>query len=250
MEITFLGTGTIYPDPERRPSGLLLKHKGINLVFDSGPGTWFRLTEAKVDFRDIDAVFYTHMHLDHILDYPAYLFLTKNPDFRRSKPLQVFAPEGFEKFDRTLKELFGAWMEPDNAPVINILPREKKIFEFIGLTVTSAPVKHSDTSLAYRVEADGKVFVLGGDLDYCPEIVDLSKGCDLLVTECAFPENSPHPGHLYPSLAGKIAKESFAARLALTHFYPECKNQDMLTPAKEVFNGEIIIAKDLLSLKI
>jgi len=251
MEITFLGTGTIYPDPERRAPGLALRSGRDLVVFDSGPGTWFRLTEAGFDFRKVDAIVYSHLHLDHVLDYPAYLFLTHNPDFRRSGPLSVYAPREFGRFERAPRRLFKSWMKPHAVTVtLNLLPRKKTVFTIKGLTVTSAPVSHSETSLAFRVEKGGKSFVYGGDLEYCPRIVKLAEGADLLVTESAFPESDPRPGHLTPSLAGRIAREADVKKLALTHFYPACKKKNMTAPAKKEFSGEVIAAHDLMRITV
>jgi ribonuclease BN (tRNA processing enzyme) len=251
MEIIFLGTGTIYPDPERRAPSLVLKHGREVLVFDSGPGTWYRLSEAGLDFRKVSALLYSHLHPDHVLDFPAYLFLTHIPDYPRSGDLHVFAPRGFEKFHKAIKDVFGKWMEPPGIKVkIRLLPRRRKTFTFKSFTVTSAPVKHHQTSTAFRVEAGRKSFVYGGDLEYCPEIVRLAKGADLLVTESAHPENNPREGHLTPSQAGGIAAEAGVKKLALTHFYPDCKKRDMAGPAKKVFGGEVIVARDLMRLKV
>jgi len=251
MEAIFLGTGTIYPDPERRSPGLALVHGRELVVFDTGPGTWFRLTEAGLDFRKVSALCYTHVHLDHVLDFPAYLFLTHNPDFGRDEDLLVFAPKGFDDFYNAFRKLFGSWMKPAGVNVeLTTLPRKTQTFKVGELAITSAPVRHHETSTAFRVEAGGKAVVIGGDLEYCPEIVELADGADLLITESAHPEGDPHPGHLTPAQAGRIAAEAGVGRLALTHFYPDCKGVDMAGPAREVFSGEVIVASDLLRVKV
>ncbi len=251
MEIVFLGTGTIYPDPGRRAPGLCLLTRGLKLVFDTGPGSWFRLTEAGVDFRKIDAIFYSHLHIDHVMDFPAYLFLTHNPEYGREKTLDVFAPHAFEHFYETLKGVFGGWLEPSGAEVrLHPLTRRLQSFDYKELTIASAHVRHSESSLAYRVDYGGKSFVYGGDLEYCDEIVELAEGCDLLVIESAFPEKEPKDGHLIPSQAGKIARRAGAGRLVLTHFYPQCKGEDMVGPARREFKGEVIQARDLMRLKV
>jgi len=251
MQVIFLGTGTIYPDPERRSPGLVLKDGKKIMVFDSGPGTWFRLSEAGLDFRKVSTLFYSHVHLDHILDYPAYLFLTHNPEFKRKAPLEVFAPRIFQKFDNTLKKMFGTWMSPFDQPVnIHPLPRKKAVSKLGDLKVTSGPVKHTDVSLAFRIDKGKKSFVYSGDVEYCREIVKLAEGADLLVTECAHPEGKKMPGHLVPSEAGRIARAAGVKKLALTHFYPDCKGKDMITPAQKEFDGEVIIATDLMKLQV
>jgi len=257
VRAVFLGTGTIYPDPERRSPGVALVCGNVVLVFDSGPGTWFRLSEAGLDFREVSALFYSHVHLDHILDYPAYLFLTHNPDFGRAGELMVYAPPEFEAFDRAFKELFGNWLKPHGVSVnLELVPKVEHRFEHRGIKITSTPVTHHESSLAYRVDYGGRSFVYGGDtacpggeLEACKAIIKLARAADLLVLESAFPESDPHEGHLHPSLAGRIAQEAGVKRLALTHFYPACKGEDMEAPAREVFEGEVIAAADLMRIE-
>ena len=81
-------------------------------------------------------------------------------------------------------------------------------------------------------------------LEYCKEIVRLAKGADMLAIESAHPEGDPREGHLTPSQAARIAAEAGVKKLALTHFYPDCKGRDMAGPAKRVFKGKLVLARD------
>jgi ribonuclease BN (tRNA processing enzyme) len=70
----------------------------------------------------------------------------------------------------------------------------------------------------------------------------------MLVSECAAPESAKIPGHLTPSEAGRIAAMAGVKKLVLTHFYPECDRNDMITPCGKEFDGPIILAEDMMHL--
>ena len=121
-------------------------------------------------------------------------------------------------------------------------------FTWEGLTIKSAPVNHIDSSLAYRVEAEGRALVYSGDTDVSETLVELARGADLLVLECANPFKVP--GHLTPEQAGRMAARAGVPRLVLTHFYPPCDEVDVTALAAREFNGEIIRAEDGLGLRL
>jgi ribonuclease BN (tRNA processing enzyme) len=57
-------------------------------------------------------------------------------------------------------------------------------------------------------------------------------------------------GHLTPSEAGKIAAAAGVKKLVLTHFYPPCDEEDMISPCRKFFDGEIVLAEDLMRVEI
>ena len=163
------------------------------------------------------------------------------------------APKGFNQFLTLLKRPYGNWLDlPDGLMKIEELHtgREDKK-EFDNFTILSAPVDHTPHSLGFRIEdSSGKVIVYSGDTGYCKEIVDLSRGADLLILESSFPGGEEIKGHLTPSHAGDIATRSGVKRLLLTHFYPECLKTDIETQCRKTYQGELILATDLMSLSV
>lgn len=106
---------------------------------------------------------------------------------------------------------------------------------------------HMIPTIGYRLEfSSGKVLVYSGDTDYCENIVELAKGADVLILECSFPDDLRVEGHLVPSLCAKIAKESGCKVLALSHFYPQWEGRDILRECRSFYNGNIILAEDLM----
>jgi ribonuclease BN (tRNA processing enzyme) len=117
--------------------------------------------------------------------------------------------------------------------------------------LVSQPVSHTGASLAYRVTGpNGKSFVYSGDTGYCQAIIDLAKGADVLVLECALPEGEEVEGHLTPSLAGKIAQSAGVKKLVLVHFYPEALQTDLAGSCRKTFEGEMILGRDLLHIHL
>jgi len=97
---------------------------------------------------------------------------------------------------------------------------EERSYE--NFRISTQPVKHTPHSLAYRVDTpQGRSFVYSGDTGFCDEVIHLARDTDLLILECSSPVGQELEGHLTPSLAGRIARQSGAKKLVLLHFYPE-----------------------------
>jgi ribonuclease BN (tRNA processing enzyme) len=114
--------------------------------------------------------------------------------------------------------------------------------------IKSAPTNHTEGSLAYRVEAEGRSLVYSGDTDESDSLVDLARGADLLVLEAANPFKVP--GHLTPAEAGRLAAKAGVGRVLLTHFYPPCDAVDVVALAAQEFSGEVLRAEDGLRLTV
>jgi len=115
----------------------------------------------------------------------------------------------------------------------------------------SAPLRHTAQSIGFRIEDNsGNIVVYSGDTGYCEGLVDLARGAGLLILESSFPDGQGVEGHLTPSQAGEIATSSGAKRLVLTHFYPECLRSDIEGQCRKTYQGELILATDLLHVSV
>ena len=74
MKLTILGSGTTVPSTKRSAPAYLLEAAGKKILLDSGEGTKRRLAEAGVNPVDLDYIFYTHTHVDHVSELPAILW--------------------------------------------------------------------------------------------------------------------------------------------------------------------------------
>ena len=253
-QITILGSGTCVPSLERSPCSFLMKTGGQNLLFDCGPGIMRRLLEIDVTIFDISYLFLSHFHPDHSGELASFLFALKYPaPSAQKQPLTIVAGQGFRSFFERLKSVYGNWivLPPGMFTVVELDTQQADHHAFSSFTVSSMPVAHRPESLAYRiVDAVGKTLVYSGDSDVCDGLTAIAAKADLMICESAFPDDQKVDGHLTPALAGKIAQAAGVKRLVLTHFYPACEDADIENQCRSTYNGEVILARDLMTLML
>ncbi|MEM8951280.1 MAG: MBL fold metallo-hydrolase, partial [Pseudomonadota bacterium] len=83
MKLTILGSGSPEAYARRASSGYLLEVAGQRILFDCGGGVVSRLVEAGFRPSDIDYLFFTHLHSDHMIDY-ARLIHGLEPGFKQA----------------------------------------------------------------------------------------------------------------------------------------------------------------------
>jgi ribonuclease BN (tRNA processing enzyme) len=250
MKITILGSGTAVPSLERNSSGVLIQEEGINTLVDFGYGTLKQLLHLGITYHDIDRIFFTHNHPDHICDLVPFLFGARYRPSARKKDLEIVAGLGFQKFLDQLMSAFKHWLVPTDYQ-LRITEIDEGSKQFGCHLVHFKKVKHIEMSRGYRFEnSAGKSVVLSGDTDYCKDMVELGKKADLLILECAMPDEEKIAGHLVPSLAGKLAQEADCKMLCLTHFYPPCDLDVIRETVSAIYNGELFLAHDLMQFQL
>jgi ribonuclease BN (tRNA processing enzyme) len=251
MNIIILGAGTAIPMADYSSPSLAMLIEGKAFLFDIGPDALHQIARTEIDFNKIENIFITHFHPDHTSGLIHLLFATRNPDMIKTrKPFTITGPKGIKTLVLKLEEAYHDWLSlpPGLLKIdeLDIGKSEKRIFS--EFTITSKRVRHSEHSIAYRIEdRSGKSFVYSGDTEYCDGIIELAYNCDLLVLECSFPEGKYIEGHLTPSQAGKIADQARAKRLVLVHFYPEVLKTDIESECRKSYKGEISLGRDLMS---
>ncbi len=253
MELTILGSGCGIPSNSRNAPGIFIRVADELLLFDSGAGTLTQLLKIGVHYTNLNYVFYTHMHSDHVGDLiPLIQALWTTPDFKRLLPLHLFGPLGFSAFLKSMALAFGSWVLTPGFPLLleELFKAEKK---FNGFSVTCRSMNHGESANGYRIQADsGKTIAYSGDTDFNEEIISLALHADVLILECSFPERRKIKGHLVPREAGQIAVQAECKKLLLTHFYPPYEEieDEIKSIIPTLFRGEVVIAKDLLSIKV
>jgi len=254
MEIVVLGSGTSVPLVERASPSLAIFIEDQFLLVDIGPGTVRQLAVAGLKYQDVGYIIISHFHPDHTADLIHFFFATRYPPILdKRKSFTIIAPEGFNWFLKLLKKPYGTWLDLP-ASLMNLVELkrgEKDKKEFDKFTIRSAPVNHTPQSIGFRIEDNsGRIVVYSADTGYCEEIVDLARGADLLILESSFPDGEEMAGHLTPSEAGNIATQSGVKRLVLTHFYPECLKTDIEAQCRRTYQGDLVLAADLMSLSV
>ena len=245
-----MGSGTMVPSSKRNSSGVLIEDEGIRSMVDFGYGTLHHLLKLGLTYHDLDRVYFTHNHPDHMCDLIPFLFASRYKSDPRKKDLEVIAGPGFRQFFETLMKAYKLWLVPTTYK-IQILEQDEETKLFDGMTVTSKKVKHIELSRGYRFQSSkGALLAVSGDTDYCEEMIDLGKEVDLMILECSTPDEMKLPGHLTPSACGKLAQKTGCRKLCLTHFYPTCDLEDIRTKCSNEYDGELFLAEDLMEFNI
>jgi len=230
MRLTILGNNGPYPAPGGACSGYLLESDSGNttILLDCGTGVLARLPEY-TDLEKIDAVVLSHLHFDHMSDMlPMQYALQFSP---RKRPLNVYAPAQPAAVRTLLSGNF-----TDIWPM-----RETTIGE---MKISFCPVRHPVETYAVCVECDGARLVYTGDsnTDFALEL--FCDKADLLLADAGLSsaDHTDAAPHLSAALRGKLAKDTGAKRLILTHFNPKYDPDALCAQAREYYpSAEIAI---------
>jgi ribonuclease BN (tRNA processing enzyme) len=252
MELTVLGSGTSIPSLRRGAPGSLLRVGRDLVVIDCGPGTLNRLLKAGVRHDEVTHILCTHTHLDHIGELAHWMFLSNISTMERTRPLTLCGSAGVMRMLAGLREMMGHWLDASSYTRTLVTMDEARASSvgFDGWSLAAFPVRHIDSSLAFRItESGGATLACTGDTDTTDDLIDLARGADLLLIESSTPDEGKIPGHLTPSEAGDVARRARAGRVVLTHFYPPCDEADMLSQLRRTWDGPALLAEDGLSVR-
>jgi ribonuclease Z len=105
LDLVFLGTAGSMPTAQRAPAALLVRRGGERLLFDCAEGTQRQLLRSSVGLVELEEIFVTHFHADHILGLPG---LFKTFSLRgRERLLELYGPRGLVDLLGSLKRVVG-----------------------------------------------------------------------------------------------------------------------------------------------
>ena len=254
MQLTVLGSGTSIPLSYRASPSLMLNVDGDILLLDMGPGTLRQLARAGINNYSINHVLFSHFHPDHTADLIHFLFVTRNPYiFDKRKPFTLSGSKGLKTLIGNLQTAYPRWLEipEDKMTIEEFSNLETTISRYKKYTISTYPVEHAESSLAYRIEdKNRKSIVYTGDTGFFEGISIFAANTDLLILECSMPEGGNIKGHLTPAQTGRLASMSGAKKMMLIHFYPEVLSTDITGECRKFYNGELILGRDMLQMTI
>ena len=273
ITLQVLGSGGPIADDGRASSGYLVWIDGKSrFLVDAGGGVFLRFGEAGARFDDLEHIAISHLHTDHSTDLVALL---KSGYFtNRSRRLSISGPSGGGDYPGTvdyLKRLMdqdqGAYAYLDgyldgSEGLVELVPIEvdpalgkaSRVYSDpdADIEITALGVPHGPVpALAYRVRIGQKSIVFSGDQNgNSDSFIEFARGTKVLVMHMPVPENIAGVGrklHAPPSLIGKIAAESGAGKLVLSHFMARslASWEDNLQQIQSRFSGAVLSAKDL-----
>lgn len=191
MTVYLLGTGGPEFTVSRTGISTLVIAGDSHFLFDTGRGTAQRIYECGIPFSDIDKIFYTHLHSDHIEGLPN---LWMSPWFlvRKFNPLSIYGPAGTKAMTDGMLQMFGKDYRDRSNDLFKQSYLQMKVSEFQQegivyddgkVRITAYPVEHADGNPAYGycVEYQGRKVLISGDTTYHDNTIKYGENSDLIV---------------------------------------------------------------------
>ena len=255
MKLVVLGSGTSVPHPRRASAAFWLETSAGSLLLDCSADAAHRMAEENLNWSNLDAVWISHLHLDHCVGLASLLFGLKwAPQTQgRRKLLKIYGCEGIKKLLRAIDDSndYGLFEQPFPIELHEVLVSDGDFELLPGLRAKTFSTPHTRESLAIRItDNDEASVVYSSDTGYSEELASFAREVDLLILECSFWRNKPTAKHLELVDAMRIARLAEPRTLLLTHLYPEWDGIDLESKAKELWPGITIEAWDGLRLEI
>jgi ribonuclease Z len=260
LHVGLCGAGSPLPDNERSGPCTIVIAGQRQFLFDAGASASRNLVRMGFNPGDLDALFLTHFHSDHI-DGLGEVLLQRWAGGSRSEPLPVYGPAGVDGVlagflqayapDKVYRvahhgpvvvppDGFGGTARPFDvaAPDGRVVIVDEPDLEIVAFTVDHEPVH---PAVGYRIRYKDRTVVLSGDTRKSANVQREAAGVDLLVHEAlseplvAILERSAAQAgrtnvakifadipsyHTTPEQAAEIARDADVGYLLLNHIVP------------------------------
>jgi ribonuclease BN (tRNA processing enzyme) len=250
-EILMLGTGNAFLPHGRHHSFCCIDRKHI---IDAPPTALAGLRRAGIKISDIETIFVTHVHGDHVFGFP-FLLLERRyiSDREMLKPLTIVGSKLVKErlwqlcqlaFPGSLEEIFQtiSWIEETTGTVNEWSFERFKVNHDISVDPHGYRLQHSS----------GANLVHSGDTGPCEELYQAIERSNIAIVEMGVPEWVEIDGHHKPSHIESLSQRVPDTKLLLTHTYLDMKDSEFeVLTSKDypVFNDNVIHAHDGICLK-
>ena len=249
-------------------------------VVDCGMGVSRQLVNAGVPIPSIKYIFITHHHSDHNLEYGNLFYNAWAAGL--STPIHSFGPKGIEAMTKAFWELnqfdVETRIEDEGRPdprkllIAKDISDDDVVLKTSDVTVTAFHTPHPPIveNFAYKFETPDGTIVFSSDTAYNPKLAEFAKGADVLVHECIYlpavdrlvaktKNGATLKKHLLESHTttedvGRVAAAAGVKVLVMSHFVPGddplVTDDNWTEDVKKNFSGRIVVAKDLMELKL
>ena len=280
FRVTLLGTGSPAPVMRRFGPGVLVQAGGKTLLIDCGRGTTQRLMQSGLRLGQVDALFLTHLHSDHIVGIPD-LWLTgwlEANYAQRKGPFVVYGPAGTQgMMDGLLKaydwdiqaRIADQDLKPANIRAVVSEFKPGVIYDQGGVKLTAIEVDHGELlkpAFGFRVDYDGRSVTISGDTRFSENLIDKGMGTDLLIHQVAAVQEALLASpvfkvilshHTRPEEAGTVFNRVKPKLAVYYHFVllgtpaiPAVTEKEVLEMTRKTYSGPLLIGEDLMVFRI
>jgi ribonuclease Z len=257
---------------DRFGPSILVEAGDKKLLFDCGRGATQRIEQMKIPFTEIDAMFLTHLHSDHVVGIPDLWLIGWTRG--RKVPLHVWGPAGTREMMSHLKEAFQfdiqIRQEDDKLPAqgVGVVAKDIEqgvVYDDAGIKVTAFTVDHGlvKPALGYRVDFAGHSVVLSGDTRFSENLIRFSQGTDVLIHEVmdteSFRTKNPSMSaerfraiaghHTTADQAGTIFSRVKPKLAVYSHIVPG-DTPNLLPLTRKTYSGPLEVGEDLMTIEI
>jgi ribonuclease BN (tRNA processing enzyme) len=271
VELQVLGSGGPELADKRASSSYIVWQDGRpRILVDSGGGSALRFGQADAQVAQLDAILFTHLHIDHSADFAA---LIKSSYFeQRHRVLPVYGPTGNADFPSTPQF------------VASLFDRKRGVYRYLGdflsgrdggytLQAHDIPLRGHEVrtfflerdvraaatrvvhggvpALGWRISMGGQSIVFSGDGNGDNGNLELlAKNADIFLAHNAVPEGETGAArqlHMPPSVIARIAHSAEVKQIVLSHRMLRTlgRESETLAVIARVYSGHVTFADDL-----
>lgn len=260
LHVGLCGAGSPFPDEQRSGPCTVVVAGQRMFVFDSGSGAARNINRMRLNAGQIEALFFTHYHSDHI-DGLGELMLQRWIQSTAKSPLPVHGPPGVQQVVQGFNDAYtldksyrighhGESVAPPEGfgskPVSFELPADgsrRVVLAGDNLEIAAFAVEHTpvNPAVGYRIRYKDRVVVISGDTRKTASVQREATGADLLLHEALSPSllallergfgaagriglskvmHDVLDYHTTPEEAAEIAQAAGVKALVLNHIVP------------------------------
>lgn len=253
VNVTFLGTGGAFSSGRRTNLALLIEGLDFRLLVESGPMIVEQLDRVGLKAADIEQLFVTHGHGDHVLGFPM-LALNR---MEAATPLHIYAGASTIATLQILSAVSFSSLSPDQSDLrwhelSEEGPDEVSWPSGVRFRTVLPDYPPGTPTLSARWDfEDGPSITFVTDTRPGDASVELARDSDLLIHEASFSAvlepDADAAAHCHSTAeqAGEIARRAGCKRLALVHLGSEIgQHPDVLIEEARAGTDLVVIAPE------
>lgn len=249
-QLTVLGGSAAGVGTGQGCSSYLIQTDETTIVHDMGPNTLLELRKH-TNFRTLDGIVISHLHLDHLLDLFALRFMLSYNPVKAEKTIPLHLPPGGLAFLEKAADLFAT----DDDDVADYFSAVFEMSEYdpeamlpiADIEIRFAPTIHIIPCWAIRVQPKGSdALLFTADTGTDSDLTAIAAGAAVIVADSASGPDAPKKAkqtiHYDAVAAAQLAETAGCQHLVLSHQWEENDPVRNAAIAGEHYQGRISIA--------